>query len=91
MGVLMNSSRLSSYLQEKKTEVDETLDRLLPREEEEPRVIHQSMRYSVFAGGKRLRPILAISAYELSGRGDKTDPPAGLRFGADSYLFADSR
>jgi geranylgeranyl diphosphate synthase, type II len=70
MSMLMNSSRLKSYLQEKKAEVDRTLDRLLPGENEEPRVIHQSMRYSVFAGGKRLRPILAISAYELAGRHD---------------------
>jgi geranylgeranyl diphosphate synthase type II len=76
----MDSSRLGSYLQEKKAQVDETLDRLLPRADEEPRVIHQSMRYSVFAGGKRLRPILAISAYELAGRHDKgvLSPACGL-------------
>ena len=76
----MNSSRLKSYLQEKKAEVDRTLDRLLPEENEEPRVIHQSMRYSVFAGGKRLRPILAISAYELAGRcdGGILPPACGL-------------
>jgi len=73
----MDSSRLRSYLQEKKSEVEEALDRLLPRQGEEPRLIHESMRYSVFAGGKRLRPILAISAYELAGRHDKSIlPPA---------------
>jgi geranylgeranyl diphosphate synthase type II len=76
----MDSLRLTSYLQEKKAEVDERLDRLLPREDEEPRVIHQSMRYSVFAGGKRLRPMLAIAAYELAGRHDKgiLPPACGL-------------
>src|SRR5215475_2603907 len=73
----MDSSRLGSYLQEKRAQVDDTLDRLLPREDEEPGVIHRSMRYSVFAGGKRLRPILAIAAYELAGRQDKAIlPPA---------------
>jgi geranylgeranyl diphosphate synthase, type II len=77
---LMDSSRFRSYLQEKKAQVDETLDRLLPREDEEPGVIHRSMRYSVFAGGKRLRPILAIAAYELAGCHDKAilSPACGL-------------
>jgi geranylgeranyl diphosphate synthase type II len=76
----MDSLRLNSYLQEKKTRVDQTLDRLLPREDEEPRIIHRSMRYSVFAGGKRLRPILAIAAYELAGRADDAilTPACGL-------------
>jgi geranylgeranyl diphosphate synthase type II len=76
----MDSSRFRSYLQEKKAQVDETLDRLLPREDEEPGVIHRSMRYSVFAGGKRLRPILAIAAYELAGCQDKAilSPACGL-------------
>jgi geranylgeranyl diphosphate synthase, type II len=76
----MDSLRFRSYLQEKKAQVDETLDRLLPREDEEPGVIHRSMRYSVFAGGKRLRPILAIAAYELAGCHDKAilSPACGL-------------
>jgi geranylgeranyl diphosphate synthase type II len=76
----MDSLRFRSYLQEKKAQVDETLDRLLPREDEEPGVIHRSMRYSVFAGGKRLRPILAVAAYELAGCHDKAilSPACGL-------------
>ncbi len=76
----MDSLRLKSYLQEKKALVDQTLDCLLPRENEEPRIIHRSMRYSVFAGGKRLRPILAIAAYELAGRHDDAilTPACGL-------------
>ncbi len=61
------SPRLEEYLQEKRVQVDRTLDRVLPPEEEEPRVIHRSMRYSIFAGGKRLRPILAIAAYRIAG------------------------
>lgn len=63
----MVSSRFDSYLKKKRALIDETLDRLIPGAEEEPCVIHESMRYSVFAGGKRLRPILAVAAYEVSG------------------------
>lgn len=73
----MVSSRFESYLQQKKLLVDHTLERLLPPSTEEPRVIHESMRYSVFAGGKRLRPILAIAAYEILGQtNDAILPPA---------------
>ena len=76
----MDSSRLKSYLEEKRAQVEQTLDRLLPKVEEEPRVIHESMRYSVFAGGKRLRPILAISAYKIAGHQDDfiLSPACGL-------------
>ena len=61
------SPRLKAYLQEKRVQVDRTLDQVLPPEDEEPCVIHRSMRYSVLAGGKRLRPILVIAAYEIAG------------------------
>jgi geranylgeranyl diphosphate synthase type II len=47
--------------------VDQWLDRLLPSESETPATIHQAMRYSVFAGGKRIRPILTIAAGEIFG------------------------
>ena len=71
------SPRLEKYLGEKKGQVDRTLDRVLPPEDEEPCLIHQAMRYSVLAGGKRLRPILAIAAYEIAGgRGDSILVPA---------------
>ena len=61
------SPRLKAYLQEKRVQVDRTLDQVLPPENREPGVIHRAMRYSVFAGGKRLRPILAIAAYRIAG------------------------
>jgi geranylgeranyl diphosphate synthase type II len=48
-------------------EVDSALDRFLPKEKERPSTIHSAMRYSVFAGGKRLRPILCIAAAEACG------------------------
>ena len=45
--------------------MDAELERLLPAENERPSLIHQAMRYSVFAGGKRVRPILCIEAFRI--------------------------
>jgi geranylgeranyl diphosphate synthase type II len=62
------SADIRSYLSESRRLVDETLQRLLPSESEEPSTIHKAMRHSVFAGGKRVRPILVLAAGEsLSG------------------------
>ncbi len=58
---------LKLYLKERCVQVDEALDRLLPREDELPYSLHKSMRYSVFAGGKRIRPILMLAACEAVG------------------------
>jgi geranylgeranyl diphosphate synthase, type II len=58
---------IQRYLQEQKTLVDDALARYLPSEAHYPPVIFQAMRYSVFAGGKRVRPILAIAAAEAVG------------------------
>jgi len=41
---------------------DAALDRLIPKENEHPLSIHKAMRHSVFAGGKRLRPVLCFEA-----------------------------
>ena len=46
---------------------DRLLDQLLPAEDVDPRKLHRAMRYSVMAGGKRLRPILALATYEYCG------------------------
>ena len=66
----MPSPRFEACLLEQKKRIDESLERLLPKPEEAPAILHESMRYSVFAGGKRLRPILALSAYEICGGHD---------------------
>ncbi len=58
---------LQAYLREQKARVDRALDRFLPPETEEPQVLHRAMRYTLFAGGKRLRPILALAAFEAAG------------------------
>ena len=53
---------IASYLRESSQEVDRYLGRLLPPETQHPATIHRAMRYSVFAGGKRLRPALVLAA-----------------------------
>ncbi|MGD8922991.1 MAG: polyprenyl synthetase family protein [Candidatus Zixiibacteriota bacterium] len=53
------------YLAETRKLVDRLLDRYLPSVESDPRTLHEAMRYSVMAGGKRLRPCLALAAYEF--------------------------
>jgi len=58
---------LHCYLRERAALVDAALGRLLPGEEVLPAVLHQAMRYSVFAGGKRLRPVLVMAACEAVG------------------------
>jgi geranylgeranyl diphosphate synthase type II len=56
---------LSVYLKERKTLVDAALDRSI--EVEYPETIYESMRYSLMAGGKRVRPILCLASCELVG------------------------
>lgn len=53
---------LSEYLAEQVGIVDAALERCVPPESTEPNSIHRAMRYSLFAGGKRIRPILALAA-----------------------------
>lgn len=50
------------YLKEQQKLVDAALDRLVPPEDAAPETIHRAMRYSLFAGGKRIRPILCLEA-----------------------------
>lgn len=56
------------YLENKKNIIDKTLDEYLPPEEKAPSIIHKAMRYSVFGGGKRIRPIFTLATAELFGR-----------------------
>lgn len=58
---------LAAYLADRRRAVDEALERYLPAKDAPPATIHEAMRYSVFAGGKRLRPILAIGGAEAVG------------------------
>lgn len=53
---------LKEYLAEQTKLIDAELDRLMPDESVAPETIHRAMRYSLFAGGKRVRPILCLEA-----------------------------
>ncbi len=72
---------IKRYLQEKKECVDRALENYLPNEnvkkcdEDFPASLRQAIRHSLFSGGKRIRPILSIAAYEaVGGKGDKILP-----------------
>ena len=58
---------LKPYLVARQKEVDRSLDRFLPKASTPPATLHRAMRYSLFAGGKRLRPILCLAAAEACG------------------------
>ena len=71
------SASLDEYLAEQQQLVDRALDAWLPAEDVAPFSIHKAMRYSVFAGGKRIRPILAIaSARAVSDSADAVENAA---------------
>lgn len=58
---------LESYLAHQAQSVNKGLDRLLPKEDEYPQSLHKAMRYSMFAGGKRIRPVLVLASAEAVG------------------------
>src|SRR5712691_331971 len=64
---------LDDYIAERQKTIDEALDRWMPPETEDPATIHRAMRYSLFAGGKRIRPLLAIAAAQAV-----SDAPIGI-------------
>ena len=67
---------LQDYLRVRREAVDRELDRLLPAGDAVPGTLHSAMRHSMFAGGKRIRPILAIAAAEAC------DGPPGIEAAA---------
>jgi geranylgeranyl diphosphate synthase, type II len=63
----LNSQRqfnLDQYLNRVGVRINAALDKLLPPESADPPTIHKAMRYSIFAGGKRIRPVLCLAACE---------------------------
>jgi len=63
---------LSSWLETWSARVDAELDRLLPPAAKRPASLHQAMRYSVFAGGKRFRPALCVAGCAAVGGAPET-------------------
>src|SRR5437667_5906025 len=71
------SSLFERYLDRARRRIDSALDARLPSAREEPRPLHAAIRYSVFAGGKRLRPALCLLACEsVMGRSAPAIPAA---------------
>jgi geranylgeranyl diphosphate synthase, type II len=70
---------LDQYMAHQQKRVDAALDRWVPAEGQDPALIHRAMRYSLFAGGKRIRPLLAIAAAEAI-----SDSPTGIENAACS-------
>ena len=66
------SESIQPYLNEQRVRVDAELNRLLPAAEAYPPSIHRAMRHSVFAGGKRLRPILCVESGRLFGGNEES-------------------
>lgn len=58
---------LTAYFAGIRTLVEKAMDELAPEASAHPRLIHEAMRHSLFAGGKRLRPIIAVAACETVG------------------------
>jgi geranylgeranyl pyrophosphate synthase len=69
------ANRLEQYLTARRTEVETALTAYLPVPPETPRILADALRYSLLAGGKRLRPLLVLAAAEAVG-GPDTRPLA---------------
>jgi geranylgeranyl diphosphate synthase, type II len=66
---------LQDFLSTRTEAVNRALDHFLPPEKTKPATIHKAMRYSLFAGGKRMRPALCLAAAEACGGSDKDAMP----------------
>lgn len=67
---------ITGYIKEKSAQIDTALKSVLPPRDSYPELIHEAMHYSIFAGGKRLRPALCIAAVEALGEDPKPLLPA---------------
>lgn len=73
----MDKEMLKREIDNKIKLINDALDRYLPVKDTEPGIIHEAMRYSVFAGGKRLRPVIFLAAAEaVGGSGEDLLPAA---------------
>jgi geranylgeranyl diphosphate synthase type II len=70
-----NPFNLQQFLATRTKTVNAALDKFLPSEKTRPATIHKAMRYSLFAGGKRMRPALCLAAAEACGGSDAAAMP----------------
>ncbi|GMT43062.1 MAG: farnesyl-diphosphate synthase [bacterium] len=72
--------RMNSHFEEIRRQVDEELNRIFSSRREIPQNLRESMSYSIFAGGKRLRPTLVVAAAEAVGGNRKAAMPTAAAF-----------
>jgi geranylgeranyl diphosphate synthase, type II len=77
---MTKSETISDYLTRRAAEVNQWLDALVPSESLAPERLHRAMRYSLMAGGKRLRPILVLASGEAFGASTDDLMPAACAF-----------
>jgi geranylgeranyl diphosphate synthase type II len=70
-----NTQDIQIYLSQRSEAVNRALNKFLPAEKVKPTTIHKAMRYSLFAGGKRMRPALCLAAAEACGGTDEAALP----------------
>jgi len=80
------SSDLQTWLEVRRRDVDRALERYLPSAPEAPVVVCDAMRYSVMAGGKRLRPMLVLASAEAVAEQAEADDRSGPEAGAVMQL-----
>ncbi len=74
---MSDAATLDAFLADGAARIDVYLDDVLPRASESPESLHEGMRYAVFSGGKRLRPVLVFAAAHAVGlRADRALPVA---------------
>jgi geranylgeranyl diphosphate synthase, type II len=64
-------SRLNNFFADSSKSVDVALNELISTNETEPKRLHEAIRWSVFAGGKRFRPALVLAVGKVFGAADK--------------------
>ena len=77
---MTKAESIRDYLTRRAAEVNQWLDALVPSESVAPERLHRAMRYSLMAGGKRLRPILVLAAGEAFGASTDDLMPAACAF-----------
>lgn len=65
MTPIRSDFNLKEYLEEAQKQIDAALESFIPKADGKFKTLHEAMRYSVFAGGKRLRPILCKASFEI--------------------------
>jgi geranylgeranyl diphosphate synthase type II len=78
MTLVRRVDSLSAFLEQARTRVDEALEEYLPRPPACPELLSEAMRYSLRAGGKRLRPVLVLAAADAIARREGVDTGSGV-------------